>query len=276
MPDNIVTPSAKMAVFMRGTFKAGTTGIGYVSANLSAPANDSGMIQTTTATSVMTTTTAISAATNTTYNNCTLPWARADFAGNELKWRVVAAGLRACYEGTELDRSGHLTGYHEPSNGNIVADHNLLLNFPQADFQPNKRQWVEALWSPTSGDDLSYSNSNGGSNHPLIVVVGGHAAGESFRYELVVYYEFTGELVTNMGHSKSHSDPQGMGAVQQVVQDPKALIKIRKNRGHRGILDEVAKVVGDVSQVVSGIVKTGEQLAPWITPFFGKGGMIIP
>jgi len=133
------------------------------------------------------------------------------------QYRIVSAGVRSWYTGTELNLSGECLGFRHPDNDTVDnLSHNTLLGFDSVRrvLENSSRPVMETLWIPTKPSDLEFQSLAD------LVCPLGHArlgkAGETFAFEAYVLYEFIGRNV--QGKSGSHADPSGFAAVLTAAQ----------------------------------------------------------
>ncbi len=230
IPDFPSVPSRRIRCFSRGYFYAGTAGVGYVLADpYLAATNDLNSVYTSDSTYPGTSLAVaglgvVPGKTNPDYSST-------DFGiGALAQGRIIGAGLRVKYSGTELNRGGVLLGITSPN-------HQSLVNFDFTDvdkfdcsvrFRPGEK-WNTTLYCPVSQDELLYGptlGSKGGSDFTGAYVYQGLmafmiqaptvAVGAAFQYEFYLVYELQGVAVR--GIVPSVSDPTGFSAVQTTAQ----------------------------------------------------------
>jgi hypothetical protein len=154
---------------------------------------------------------------------------------NQAQFRVVGAGLRVRYTGTELNRGGQYYCLTEPTHDNLngLSIQNLVSFDECKKLNVSNRDWVTVLFHPTKQtaspdvgefdaniDDLEFSYdanagtniTTAGNNYMAIVVQAPSAAlSASFDYEAYAVLEYTGQIVR--GTTPSHVDPTGFAAV---------------------------------------------------------------
>jgi len=147
----------------------------------------------------------------------------ASLAGKEC--RLVCAGLRCRYIGTDFRNQGRVILYRSQGNNNIAhggtIDGNALLNDFYTATIPVSRKTEYVYYLADTASLLGYQvwdgNFNGYSNAAqqhysyLIFIDGGDTVTpQSWEFETVSYFELTGSFIAL---TKSESDPSGFGAV---------------------------------------------------------------
>ena len=240
IPDLNDLPSRKTLVITRGTFAAGTQGVGFVLLNPLLASNDANGIRLTsssyagTGVTVSIPTTGLS---QTTVPQ--MPYTQSQLTGtNGVLARTVGCGIRIRYLGTELDRSGRLIPWRSNNVGaglpSATTSLGSFLSQPQVPSIACTRRWHSVTYLPTSAlclavnrDCYSYSDnttdtvlSGDGTRFDLGFVVDGCKAGNAFEYEIYWHKEYIssdGTLVPN-GISASHSDLPGLSAIRNAVE----------------------------------------------------------
>lgn len=227
IPDFPSVPSRRFRCFSRGYFYAGSTGFGYVMVDpYRAAAKDANSVfssDSTYAGTVMSIVAGSGVLTGSTNSDYSI----SDFGAGQLaQGRIVGAGLRVKYSGTELNRGGVLLGIsspnHQPLNGLTFQD---LDSFDcSTRFRPGEK-WVTALYCPVRQEELLYSpvlgSSGGLSATPIPILAFAvqaptAAVGAGFQYEFYAVIEVQGTAIR--GVTPSLSDPTGFSAVQTTAQ----------------------------------------------------------
>lgn len=218
IPDLYDLPSKKFKTLSRFTFTIGTNGVGGVILAPFTFANDTQMAYATSAT--------------TTSINLPLP---ADTGAQPIldqqfpyptaarrNVRLVAAGLRVRYTGTELNRSGQvipITCSADQDNVSGESQANLLARQDVKVYANDcDRDWVGCAWRPASQAQMQYlpndQNATVPANTKMAVMVVGKA-GESYFCEIVRYFEAQPSgVLTVDGVTTSESDVVGLSAVR--------------------------------------------------------------
>jgi hypothetical protein len=245
IPDTVAIPSFKYKSVARGTMTVGTGGVGWVALDPWKAWSDGNHVLTYTTFPVLATTSAYTASTygwqviagvmttgvvghnHSSFFTYTQLTDRNGVA--QRQYRVVGAGIRLMYSGTELNRGGRLTLYRNRSGSDTLhaggVTSSSFLNDLATQQTSVTRNWREITHVPDAPEQLGYE---GGWNYTdefapalgtndkrtLIAFVDGAVAGTSFQYETVIHYEFVG---TSMPVTPSHSDPAAMGAIVSAV-----------------------------------------------------------
>ena len=148
------------------------------------------------------------------------PYVTADIApdAKKLQYRLVAAGLRVKYVGTELERGGTIVGMREPNNGDLTAKGpSSFLTYDQVHFmrpgEGNDDGWVTCEWCPVTPLDYDYATALSGDVYPMAFIVQSASAGTSVSYvfELYTHFEIIGSLAR--GKTESHDDVTAAKAI---------------------------------------------------------------
>jgi len=231
IPDNQSLPSFKYAVRNRGVFTIGTQGFGFVLCNpYLGGVNFSTAKFLKYSTSALVTPSLPDPANTVGVVNLVSSSPLTD----GFKTRLVTAGLRCRYTGTELNRGGQAIAYRSTS-GPIVDGNNddhleyqtdltAVAALERAELMPNNRQWIGTVYAPPSSElmvytepDPNYAINASDEGYLMAVLVTG-TPGNTFEFDFCGFYEAVsnagGKSVPNV--SKSHSDPDGFGFVQNV------------------------------------------------------------
>jgi len=190
---------------------------------------------------------------------------------NTIQYRLVSAGLRIMWAGTELNKGGFICGMHHPQHGTLDNDSSaLLLANPEATWttftkSPN---WVTVRYSVVDTDDNDYYSTpivfnsdgstpvvNNGSqpgNDYMGFLLTGCTASTSIAYEAVANLEVVGSASST--RTPSIDDPVGYAAVQNALS---STLHMRQPTDHsiRGFGGEMVKLVGDaLVSTASGVV----------------------
>jgi hypothetical protein len=222
VPDLRDYPSQKLMCKARGTFAAGSGGLGFV---VVTPLINSGASPAicTSQSAFAGTSVDVTAANTTQINLTQIPYTAGQLAN--MVGRTVASGLRVRYVGTELARGGTLIVARLPINstfqGKSFAD---LMSTNSIQTIPVTKTWATVTFVPSGDSDYEYnSNANGivaadsGLQCRLGCLVSGSTGGNTFEWEFVVHKEYystnpAAQAVPNL--SVSHSDTVGMSAIR--------------------------------------------------------------
>lgn len=176
--------------------------------------------------------------------------------------RLVAAGLRVRYIGTELNRGGMIVPFRHPENQPFTGYHLAdMLAYQETRQAIVNREWHGINYVPTNAVQYQYStatiavNQNPGYNGSLGIYIENSGANVSvpYQWEAVAYYEYTG---ATDGKTVSHSDLNGMSAVRSFLEggldgDPTT-----------GLYQEAKNIIGNLTpKDISGFVSVGQSLA---------------
>jgi hypothetical protein len=152
------------------------------------------------------------------------PYASTAFApGNNQQYRIVSAGVRIRYIGSELVRGGQIVGLHHPSHYSLqtyrISD---LDAYVESARLPCTRDWLSCVYHPVDVDDLNWQDTfplatpavTDPSYYMGFAIQCPDVSGANpltFEFEAHFNYELSGPLITNK--EVSHVDPVGHGAV---------------------------------------------------------------
>jgi hypothetical protein len=252
IPDEFDFPSTKRLVISRGTFNAGTQGIGFLLAAPNCFVNDApsviGTIATYNGAAVQSTLTSGITGVGTVAQN--FPFASASFGNTGFSGRWVGVGVRIRYLGTELNRSGRCIPVRINRQGQNLqgAAAGDFLAQPEIPSMACTRTWKSVTMLPrpatnygqaTGPDqgtnvmissDTTYSSSVvpylGTAEIPNVVGfdlgwwIDGCVPGNAFEYEIYGHYEFcaAGGGLSPDGITPSHSDAPGVSAIRNALE----------------------------------------------------------
>jgi len=229
LPMGFPLPSRKMKCFSRGTAGVGSSSaLGYV---LLAPgvmaANDANSVWYTTSAwtgsvlSATPTTGLLGVASNSDY-------ASASFAADQAQYRLVSAGIRVKYRGTELNRGGSYCIMEHPDHQSLVGDSlSVLLAYDNCTRTrpPGDDEWISVVYSgPKNPSELEYAYDTGNisahvggtvANNPCMVIFLEGQADMTVDWECWANFEFIGSPVR--GRTISHYDPVGAFSVSSAL-----------------------------------------------------------
>lgn len=145
-----------------------------------------------------------------------IPFTNADVATNNLaQCRLVAAGIRIRYAGTEDARQGNIVAFEEQDHSSVMGYSYLTLLQQQNTYECRPRgdgEWdASVTWSgPVQPRELEFLNDiypygPSGANYPVMCILVQGAAGASYAFDVVEHLEYIGSKTS--GKTKSHSDP---------------------------------------------------------------------
>jgi len=289
VPDSIVLPTYKFAASIRGTFSTGSSGLGFVTLNpylaaygiasnqVAGIPQPCGIITNANYTDnnyVPTGTTSNS--TNQITSDSTLVAQSLQTDGSLMSnynIRVVGAGLKVRYVGSEFSRSGRMLAYRTPDNGAIQIGINptQILVDREIISVPVERKWHHVVWRPSNALDTGFFNYSTLPNKPfstLGVFVEGAGGAINFEFDGVVWLE----VVQNTNSAQvqtpglprltpSHSDPIGMSAAvsalpqTQPTQDPSSDLKSFMSSAYDYVKTAISFVGDLVPTVLPQVVK---------------------
>jgi hypothetical protein len=230
IPDFPALLTGRIHTFAKGTFATSTNGLaggaGYIAISpdrgvandanagvINAPASSNSSLEFTANPALNT-----FIQTNSNYNTASF------VAGNNQQYRIVSAGLRIRYIGSELVRGGQVVGMHHPAHYSLQTYNIGTLDaYVESSRLPVTRDWISVVYHPVDTDDLDWKTSPFPVNTPAVtdscyymgfMIQAPDTTGAnplSFEYEMHFNYELSGPLVLNK--EVSHVDPVGHGAV---------------------------------------------------------------
>lgn len=272
--DSFPLPSQKVKSFQRGTFNLGTTGYGFI-AVAPAPWSDVSIAWTSTDLSVGNASTIATAYTNIGLGaNTKLPFnfVTDALANKSVQARVVAAGLRIRYSGTEDNRQGLYVAHEDQDLGTTIdKSYNDVRDINQS---ASARPSGDGTWDQTvcySGPSnpgnveftqFKYPLSNNLDNNdpasfgtwPMIIYCQGGAA-QAIEFEICTHIEYIGSKV--QGKTKSHADSVTYGKVLETVKDVSAIKPIAPKEGPSAF----QRFIGAVQESLPQIVDVGMSVA---------------
>jgi len=282
----------KAKFYTCGSFQTGTQGFGWIVAEpFYAVANNQAAVYFTTAAYTDTSSTAIdyvtpptglsSATTNSDYVSTQF-----GTAADDAVFRVVSAGVRVRYSGTEVNRGGIMVGFHDPNHkplqGSLFSD----VNNQEAKVatQVDDKMWTTVLWKPVDTDEMDFQTafpSSVGVSYPMGVVIVAEPT-SNFQFEAYFNYEISGRNV--QGKSLSPVDITGFNAVHNAIQTSSAMNPQVGNNGK--LVSNVLTIAGhamDALKVHSSGMSLPEVWSHWNTvagnaaPFIEKvAGLLVP
>jgi hypothetical protein len=232
IPDTITIPSFKTVVMCRGTFTTNNPGgVGWAAFNpMEMIQNVGSFTGTTSSFPVVSTTSAFTASVygwsvtggvpttgcvGTSSNSIFSPTAAVTPG---FQYRLVGAGIRARFTGTQLSMGGRMLCYRQRSNAEVLGGPTAgsnstigtLLNDVAFRTSPVSRNWQGVAFVPDAPVWLGYVNYTAGQNgyNQLILLEG--ALLLPFEFEAIAYFETIGN---SMPVSPSQADPVGHGRV---------------------------------------------------------------
>jgi hypothetical protein len=150
-------------------------------------------------------------------------------SADQVNYRVVGAGVRVRYMGTELDRGGRFIGACHPDNFSYksgVTAAELLADSGVATTAVD-RKWHSVLWTPRNPSDYEFNDGStdepflpSGDVEPGVLVIAYQAGGlvaVSIEFECFVQFEIIGPGAH--GQMRRLPDPIGGVAAVEYLQD---------------------------------------------------------
>lgn len=255
IPDVISFPSYKIKTQGRGSFFIGTQGLGFVTLRPRMFFNDNVASYRSLAAYASNVIDPSLAGVGVSNNDS--PYASTVPPLQFRNWRLVGAGIKIRYTGTELNRGGRVVLARMPSGESFqfpVSD-STLLALRSTNTAPVTRRPESVTYYPDTYNAIDYIEgiSLRLEQSLLIAVVGG-VVGSSFEYEYVQHWEVIGDNVLNT--SKSESDPMGLGAVIQSIPQrvPSTTPEVAEN-------NMLQKALSAISGTFSGMLPTVGRVA---------------
>jgi hypothetical protein len=146
------------------------------------------------------------------------PFATASWGpdADEIQSRVVSAGIRARYTGTQQDLAGSMLCFEEPSHqtmNQVDFSWNSIRSHDRARTVPTTREWVSVTSQPISSvemNDYNIAPTDGSTNKYYMVIMMTGTPGQGFDYDVTLNVEFIGALA----RSKTRNDEEPkLGAI---------------------------------------------------------------
>ena len=151
-------------------------------------------------------------------------YASADLSAVGVQARLVSAGIRIKYTGTELERGGRFVGLEEPEHGNTlsmnIADLKSHSSYSMHTTPSGDKYLQLVISGPKNPTETDFTPTLSGNlctnmNFFLAIIFDGGGASFPLEYEVVSNFEVIGNKV--QGKVMGHHDPIGAGAVQQAL-----------------------------------------------------------
>jgi len=179
--------------------------------------------------------------------------------GGLVETRLVGAGMRIRYAGTEMNRGGIIHAIVEPNHASLKNQSTGLLSFFDTYFKCQVvRDWCTLSYSPATADELEFDTDAANVdfsaedqapkyNHYMGFVVQGSVEGSLFEIEAVAMLEVSGQNITNT--SQGSSDIIALQAVTNVV-TPATQQKVN-SEGTKNTFTEVLNSVASATMGVA-------------------------
>lgn len=269
-----VSPSVlsyKFRVWSKGTLQTGTTGTGFIYADhRTGAANDIGIAIHSTNTYAGSTLAFTGAGTAFVTSNS--PFTDSAYGSTPASnaFRVVSAGIRVRYIGTELNRGGQIIALADPTgapmSGLTAAQ---MLAEPTARKFPVIRSWTSVLWRPTTVQDRNWDTNPGNYDSIgtfgtiAIMVISPGAVEADYEFEVAAVYEVNGRNVR--GQTVTPVDTVGQEAVYSASLTSPSIMPHQEAHESTALkfLQEAAHGIGKLNSYMTSaeeVVNKGAQL----------------
>lgn len=265
--DSFPMPSQKVKTFQRGSFNLGTTGYGYITF-APTPWSDYPSVYYTASNSVGGVNTIATAYTNIANSvNAKLPynWVTDVNLNKSVQARIVAAGLRVRYSGTEDARQGLYVAYEDQDlgdagplsfaavrdinqsrskrpSGDGTWDNTVCYSGPVAPIQTEFSEYTYPL-----SQNLQPTAPTGGTSPYVMYCQGG--AGQAVEFEICMHIEYIGRKV--QGKTPSHSDAITYGKILETTKSFSAVHPIAPSDTQSGFQKFMGLVRDTLPQLVN-------------------------
>jgi hypothetical protein len=217
VPDLIDVPSNKHGSTLRGQLTVGTAGFGFIHVNPFMWGNNDIIGCCSDVAYAGTTVAAVTSAGTTNLIDTRMPYT----ANNTASYRLVAAGLRIQYTGTELNRGGQIIAASNcANNGSMIGfNYDRLASLPDVTPQSCTRGWRGCIARPLMPIMFQYQTTPVGDGNQAFLTIGINGpVGNTFQFELVRFFEAIsdGDITVN-STSQSHSDIVGMSSIRDAL-----------------------------------------------------------
>lgn len=256
IPQPPCVESRKSRFWVKGTMTIGTSGFGFVMvAPLRMAANDSNSVYFNDGlyAGVNTSTAGVGvslANSNSSYNVLNFGDPVANPGLNQT--RVVAAGVRLRYTGSELTKSGLTYPYFHRTNGSVV-NQNVVNFYGNQGYEARAvtRAWTSVEYRPVNDSDYIYSGAVSSANFNICILVTG-TPGNTYEFDCCSVLEISGRNVTAM--TPTHADPIGMQATQAVMSSETSAFS--PFHGSSNSATHTAKALAEISEYLKFGVST--------------------
>lgn len=264
-------PSLKSKSVSSGTFRLGTSGVGYIAFN-PCGANDGQNIAVTSSTSVGTNATALGSFTDVTfYNLSNVPFAGASFGG-DLLWRHVASGIRIQYIGSLMNQNGNAFCYVDPDHssvtnttsvaqiGNLEGCRRIPITGSTMIQGGVTQNWLCQVIDngPVVPSEMQFSATPVVQATPYMCICVNGTAGDLYEWEISQHAEYMGKIVPAM--TPSHVDNTSWPVVDETIKEsynhgpPQA--KEEKSvlaRIATGLMEQAPKLISAIGSKLGGL-----------------------
>jgi len=273
LPDSIPFPTKRSWYWSKGTFStSSTTGVGYICVcpmfvgfnNIVAGWYSTALFAGTTITTSAGTG-IVTAASNSPYSTATV--------GANFSHRLVAAGLRIKYAGTELNLGGNMIGMESPAHINTSGMSSATIQTfenSKTVAVDSRREWASVVHHPANEPEMQFIPVNGETgtldNYYLCFLVNAPSATTSiaFDFEIQALFEEVGLSVG--GALPSHADVAGMGLVHTVTS---STVHRQPQSGDRSsivsrIFSAIKKNAPSLLTGIKDVIDVGKKAAPYV------------
>jgi len=179
--------------------------------------------------------------------------------------RLVGAGIRIRYAGTEMNRGGIIHAIVTPNHSSLNLNNIPELNVYDSYFKCQVvREWCTLSYSPNTSDELEFDEdianftafvpgeSPAKYNHYMGFFVQGGVTGSLFEIEAICLLELSGQAMLNSVQGKS--DIVALQAVTNIVTP--ATQKSVQSEGPKNVFNEVVNSIGSATMgALTNVVK---------------------
>jgi hypothetical protein len=246
VPDMHALPSRKVRVVERGTFATGLNGFGWLVAAPWVTAKDLPCLSATSAGyNGVAQISDPNVVTANVINNfqAKMPYTSNQFYATTtdpgIEARVVGAGLRVRYIGSEMARSGQIAALRHPDNESLVGfDDRRFRSYEHCKVFPNNREWSYVTYRPAKPNEYEYSRDpeSAGDSNNYKFNLGFHITGTTnstgtpgsapFEFQFVQFVEYLGKIE---GVTRSHVDLPGLSHIRNSLPESSAYNNPSKN-----------------------------------------------
>jgi len=191
-----------------------------------------------------------------------------------IQYRVVCAGLRIRYTGTELNRGGIIHAIEEPAHASLNDFGINQVTAYESHFRcAVTRDWCTLTYTPVNTIEMDYTPdfySQGTEptyttdlNHYMGFIVQGTNAAAPFEYEAIALLEVIGSQVRDL--KPASADMAGLSAVTNTVTPNNQ--KQLNDTGPAKVLQAVEAAVGEQTGMVKSVIKGVADVANVVEDF---------
>lgn len=253
-----------MRVFIKGTMLTGTAGVGWIIVDpLNAAANDLASLYHSAGGSTGNTI-AVAQSIGVTSNS---DYSAADYGqdADSSQVRIVSAGLRYMYTGTELNKGGSAYCLVDPTHSNLftASAANLGSEVTSVKLAATDRNWTNVLYNPLLANEYNmalYTQATSTSPNRFymaVIVTAPDSTTRSYDYEFFVNLEVQGRAVR--GQTWAHADPIAFNAAITTMQQ--VPVTLGESSTHvRSFLEAASHYVKEGITHVASIAQVGKAI----------------